>query len=467
MADDLKVFSPLDGRLIATLPKDSRESIAEKVQKAQAAQVSWRAVDLKKRSAVFFRYLCKLHDHKSELADLIHRENGKTLVEAHAEMDKVIELTEFAYSLPQHHNQHIMEVSRGVSCEMHKRPLGVVAQISPFNFPLMIPHWTVPVALMCGNAVVLKPSEEVPLSAQKMHELLCLAGLDPDLFCLVHGGRESVHALLDQDLIQAVSFVGSTPVASEVYRRATAGLKRALCMGGAKNHLIAAGDADVDMAAKDIVASFTGMAGQRCMAASVLVLLAGGDKLLERIVEEARRVVPGKNLGAIISLAAKERIETAVSRAESLGARVVLDGRAAKSSDKMEGFYLGPTILDGVLPDWDIWREEVFGPVLSVIRVDSLDEAFALQNSSPFGNAASIYTSQGGVARRACQSMQAGMLGINIGVPVPREPFSFGGSKLSKFGAGDITGPSSIEFWTQNVKITSKWDASSRSGWMS
>jgi malonate-semialdehyde dehydrogenase (acetylating)/methylmalonate-semialdehyde dehydrogenase len=331
----------------------------------------------------------------------------------------------------------------------------------------MVPNWSIPNAIALGNCVILKPSELVPLSARRIVELLHEAGLPHGVLQVVHGGQETVEALCDHPGIAAVSFVGSTRVAKIVYRRATANLKRCLALGGAKNHLIVMPDADREMAATNIVASMSGCAGQRCMAASVMVAVSATDHIIARMVEVAKAMVPGKDVGPVISPAAKERILRYINEAEAAGAKVLVDGRGAKVPGREDGFFIGPTIIDYVSPDMAIAQEEVFGPVLAIVRAKDVDEALSIENASPYGNAASVFTESGGVARRVMEKASAGMVGVNVGVPVPREPFSFGGWNDSKFGVGDITGRGSIEFWTQAKKMTTKWNREAGTNWMS
>jgi malonate-semialdehyde dehydrogenase (acetylating)/methylmalonate-semialdehyde dehydrogenase len=287
------------------------------------------------------------------------------------------------------------------------------------------------------------------------------------VFNIVHGGQQAVEALCDHPGIDALTFVGSTRVAKVVYARATSHFKRALCLGGAKNHLIVLPDAHEEMAASNIAASMSGCAGQRCMAASAMVAVGNVDHIIKRLCDEARKIVPGKNLGAVISKKAKERIEGYITEAEQQGAKVLVDGRNYVVEGKEEGFYVGPTVIDYVRPDMRIAREEVFGPVLAIMRVNTVDEALKIENANPYGNAASVFTQSGGAARYVIERASAGMIGVNIGVPVPREPFSFGGWNESKFGACDITGKSSIEFFTKPKKTTIKWNPESRVNWMS
>ena len=361
----------------------------------------------------------------------------------------------------------LLEVSKGVECRIENFPVGVVASISPFNFPNMVPNWTIPNALVLGNTMILKPSELVPLSANRLAELLKESGLPKGVFNVVHGTKDAVEAICDHPGIDAVSFVGSTKVAKIVYKRATSNLKRVLALGGAKNHLIVLPDANVEMTASNVAASMTGCAGQRCMAAAAMVGVGSIDHIIEQLCEEARKIIPGKNLGAIISAKAKERIENYITEAEKDGAKILVDGRNYVVEGKENGFYVGPTVIDYVRPEMKIAKEEVFGPVLSILRTETLDEAISIENSSNYGNAAAVFTQSGGLARYVSDRASAGMIGVNIGVPVPREPFSFGGWNDSRFGVGDITGKSSIGFWSKQKKITTKWNPESQVNWMS
>src|SRR3989339_853478 len=376
----IDVISPLDGTIISTVPISGAEAIDNAVTAAQKAFPSWSAKPIKERAQIFFKYKTLLEKNLNELAELIHEENGKTISESVAEIEKSIEVTEFACSLEQLAAGEVMEVSNGVECRVERYPVGVVGCITPFNFPLMVPNWTIPNALVLGNCMILKPSEHVPLSANRIADLLKEAGLRYGVFNVVHGAKDTVEAICDHPGIQAVSFVGSTKVAKLVYTRSTSNLKRALTLGGAKNHL---------------------------------------------------------------------------------------DGRNCKVSGKENGFYVGPTVIDNVKPGMKIAKEEVFGPVIAIIRADTVDSALSIQKSSLYGNAASVFTQSGGMARYISERASAGMIGVNIGVPVPREPFSFGGWNESKFGTCDITGKSSIEFWTKLKKTTVKWNPESQINWMS
>ncbi|HEX7025367.1 MAG TPA: CoA-acylating methylmalonate-semialdehyde dehydrogenase [Gemmatimonadales bacterium] len=451
------VLDPARGALLSRVPMSSSAPVEAAVAAAARAFPSWSGTPLKERIQVFFRYRTLLERHIDELAGLVTEEHGKLPAEARAEVEKAMEVTEFACALPEIAAGEVLEVSRGVECRTDRVPLGVVACIAPFNFPVMIPNWTIPNALALGNCMVLKPSELVPLSSARIAELLAEAGLPEGVFNVVNGGQEVVEALCDHPGIAALSFVGSTRVAKAVYRRGTAALKRVLALGGAKNHIIVLPDADPGLTASGVVAAMAGCAGQRCMAASVMLAVQGADHIVGRLVEEARKLVPGETLGPVISSAARERIERHIAMAEAEGARILLDGRGVVVPGREGGFYLGPTVIDGVRPGMAIATEEVFGPVLAIVRTGSLDEALAVENASPYGNAASVFTESGGAARYVAERAGAGMIGVNIGVPVPREPFSFGGWNESKFGVGDITGRGSIEFWSQARKTTTKW----------
>lgn len=463
----MDVLCPLDGTVLSRVPLSGKADLDEVVRSAAKAFPAWSAMPVKERVQVFYRYKTLMEQHLKELAVIVHEENGKTMDESIAEVAKSIELTEFACSLPQLVAGEAMEVSLGVECRVEHRPLGVVASIVPFNFPHMVPHWTVPNAIVLGNCLILKPSEQVPISANRMAEMLKEAGLPDGVFNIVNGDREIVEAICDHPGIEAVSFVGSTKVAKLVYQRACSSLKRCLALGGAKNHLIVLPDAHTDMTASNVAASMTGCAGQRCMAASAMVGVGPIDHIVAKICDEARKIIPGKNLGSVITKEARERIERYITEAEKAGAKVLVDGRHARVEGMAGGFYVGPTVIDHVTPDMAIAQEEVFGPVLAIIRTNSLDEALAIENGSPYGNAAAVFTQSGGLARQVMEKASAGMIGVNIGVPVPREPFSFGGWNESKFGTCDITGKSSIEFWTKLKKTSTKWNPEARTNWMS
>ncbi|OFY49470.1 MAG: methylmalonate-semialdehyde dehydrogenase (acylating) [Bacteroidetes bacterium GWF2_41_31] len=463
----LEVISPIDGTLLSTVPLSEKSDLDKAVKAASMAFSEWSKMPIKTRVQIFYRYRELLEKHMTELSNLIQEECGKTFDESKAEIEKSMELTEFACSLPQLVTGEVLEVSRGVECRTEYNPLGVVASITPFNFPSMVPNWTLPNALVLGNCMILKPSEKVPLSTGRIAELLKEAGLPDGVFNIIHGDSQMVEAICDHPGIEAVSFVGSTKVARIVYSRATSNYKRCLALGGAKNHLLVLPDAIPQMTASNIAASMSGCAGQRCMAASAMVAVGQVDHIIEKICDEARKIVPGVNLGSVINQEAKERIERYITEAEKQGAKILVDGRNATAAGKEKGTYVGPTVIDFVTPDMAAAKEEIFGPVLSIIRVNTVDEALAIENRSPYGNAAAVFTQNGGMAKYIIEHASAGMIGVNVGVPVPREPFSFGGWNQSKFGVGDITGKSSIEFWTKLKKTTTKWNPEAGINWMS
>lgn len=463
----LDVISPCDGNKLSTVPLSSAKDLDMAVKAAKAAFPSWSKTPIKERVQVFFRYKYLLEKNLKELAELCSEENGKTFGESVAEIEKCIELTEFATSLPQLITGELLEVSRGVECRTEHVALGVVASIVPFNFPSMVPNWTIPNAIALGNCMIMKPSEKVPLSCGRLAELLKEAGLPDGVFNIVHGEVDIVEAICDHPDIEAVSFVGSTKVAKIVYQRATQNYKRCLALGGAKNHLMVLPDAIPDMTAQNVAASMSGCAGQRCMAASAMIGVGNIDAIVEKICVEARKIIPGHNLGAVIDKAAKDRIEQYITEAERDGAKILVDGRNTVVHGKEGGSYVGPTVIDYVTPEMSVATQEIFGPVISIIRTKTVDEALAIENANPYGNAASVFTQNGAMARYIIDGASAGMIGVNVGVPVPREPFSFGGWNDSKFGVGDITGKSSIEFWTKLKKSTIKWNAEAGVNWMS
>jgi malonate-semialdehyde dehydrogenase (acetylating) / methylmalonate-semialdehyde dehydrogenase len=463
----MDVISPLDGNLLSKVPMSNAKDLNDAVEAAKAAFPKWSKTPIKERVQVFFRYKALLEKHLKELSELCSEENGKTYSESVAEIEKCIELTEFATSLPQLVTGEVLEVSRGVECRTEHVPLGVVASIVPFNFPSMVPNWTIPNAIALGNCMIMKPSEKVPLSCGKLAELLKEAGLPDGVFNVVHGDVAIVEAICDHPGIEAVSFVGSTKVAKIVYQRATHNYKRCLSLGGAKNHLLVLPDAIPAMTAQNVAASMSGCAGQRCMAASAMIGVGDVSHIIDKICDEARKIIPGENLGAVINKESQERIERYIAEAERDGAKILVDGRNTKVAGKEGGTYVGPTVIDYVTPEMSVAKEEIFGPVISIMRTKTVDEALVIENANPYGNAASVFTQNGGMARYIIDRASAGMIGINVGVPVPREPFSFGGWNESKFGVGDITGKSSIEFWTKLKKSTTKWNADAGVNWMS
>ncbi len=460
----LDVVNPRHGKAIAQVTMSGAGDVDAAVQAARKNLKVWQDLPVRERAQVMYRLRELMLRDLESLSWLVSHENGKTYDEAKAEVLKGVECVEYGCSLPNLAAGTQLDVSRGVNCQVEYAPIGIVAGVTPFNFPLMVPLWMLPQALVGGNAFILKPSEQTPLSTLALGELLREAGLPDGIFQVVQGAREVVEALCDHPGIGAFGFVGSTKVAKMVYGRACTSGKRALCLGGAKNHLIVVPDADIDVAADNIVASFTGCAGQRCMAAANLLAVGDVEHILDEIKVRAARLVLGNDLGAINSPESVARILRYIDGAVQAGATVVVDGRS-QSADA-GGYWVGPTILDGVTPDMAAAKEEIFGPVLSIVRVKDLSEALKVENANPYGNASAVYTTSGDVARAVMGRAEAGMCGVNVGVPVPREPFGFGGWNDSKFGHGNITGWDGFRFWTRVRKITTKWALQSDQNWM-
>ena len=465
----LDVTSPYTGGVVGRIGLSTAADVDAAVTAADRAAADWRLVPLKERTQALFRYRELVLRDLDGLSNLAALEAGKTVAEARAGVLKGIEVAEYALSLQNLDDGGLLEVSRGVSCEVRREPLGVVAGITPFNFPAMVPMWMYPIAITVGNAFVLKPSEKVPLTSCAMGELMIEAGYPPGVFSIVHGQREAVETLIDHPAVRAIGFVGSSPVAKSVYRRAADHGKRALALGGAKNHLIVVPDADPEITVSGVVSSFTGCAGQRCMAASLLVAVGDCDALLERIVEAAGKLALGREMGAIIDRASLDRLRKDVDRAVEEGAELVLDGRSTAPPGKAweGGHWMAPTVLDHARPEMECATRELFGPVLTILRVKTLDEALALERQNRYGNATSLFTTRGATARYVAERSTSGMIGVNIGVPVPREPFSFGGTKESRFGHGDMTGRGGADFWTYLKKVTTKWAMAPDQTWMS
>lgn len=463
-----QILSPYNGKMIGSYREASESQIQKAITEAQNAQKEWAKVPLKERSQVLYRVRQNLLQNLDEIAHLKSSESGKTFAEGRAGLMKGIEVLEFALSLQNLDLGGKMEVSRGVTCEYRREPLGVIANITPFNFPAMVPMWTLPIAMALGNAYIWKPSNKTPLTSLLIGKAFMEAGLPEGILTILQGGETVVNAIIDNPFVKAVGFVGSTPVAKKVYTRTTLLGKRALALGGAKNHIVLLPDASPELSGIGISDSFTGCAGQRCMAASVLLAVGDCDQHIEKIKQRASSLVLGKDMGAIITRSQKEFLLQAIANAEKAGAKILLDGRKAKVPTGMdEGNWLGPTILDMVTPSSQAATEELFGPVLSIIRCKDLSQAMNIQKQSPFGNACSVFTNSGALSERVIREASAGMVGVNVGVPVPREPFSFGGVNVSKFGHGDITGHHSLDFWSDVKKVTSKWEQQSDSNWMS
>ncbi|MEM1295999.1 MAG: CoA-acylating methylmalonate-semialdehyde dehydrogenase, partial [Verrucomicrobiota bacterium] len=411
----IEVISPLDGSTLGNIEALDSSGVDKAVKRAQAAFEGWGQTPIKELVQPLFRFKHLVESHMPELADLVSSENGKTPAEAEAGIQKGLEVVEYATSLPAISQGATLEVSRGVDCFSRRYPLGVCAGITPFNFPAMVPLWMFPMAIATGNTFLLKPSEQTPLTPVRLSELLLEAGLPEDVFQVTQGSRETVEAILDHPDIAACAFVGSTKIAKLVYERGIGNGKRVLALGGAKNHLVVVPDADPELTARNVVSSATGCAGQRCMAASVLITVGDCSAVMKAIEAEMRKIIPGKNLGAIISSSARERIEGYIDRAEQAGAKVQVDGRGVSVAGKEDGFYVGPTLIDGLDVGHEAACDEIFGPVLTVLHVERLEEALEIENRNPYGNAASIYTSSGATARLFEERASAGMIGVNIG----------------------------------------------------
>ena len=461
----LDVIEPATGAPLARVPLSAAADVDAAVRAARAALPAWRDVNVIERARRLFKLRELLVARREELALSVTREMGKTLVDARAEVARAIEMVEAATAIPTTMQGRILEdVSRGIDAETIRQPVGVCAAIAPFNFPMMVPFWFLPFAIGCGNAFVLKPSEQVPMTQQLVFELLHELDLPAGVVNLVNGGRAVVEALLDHPGIDAISFVGSAPVAKLVYERAAKSGKRVQALGGAKNHMVVMPDAVIDKTVSGLIGSAFGAAGQRCMAGSVVVTVGEAhERLLEPLVAatKALRVGDGadeaSDVGPVISCASRDRIAGWIDRAVVDGARVVVDGREGLDGLPAEGAFLGPTILDGVTPQMAIAQEEVFGPVLTVIQAATLDEAIAIVNASRFGNGTSIFTESGPAVRRYRHDVEAGMVGVNIGVAAPVAFFPFSGWKDSFLGDLHAHGPDAVDFFTRKKTVTSRW----------
>jgi malonate-semialdehyde dehydrogenase (acetylating)/methylmalonate-semialdehyde dehydrogenase len=457
------VFNPATGVQTGAVDFADAEEIDAAVQTAKQAFPAWRALSVSRRAELFFRIRELFDGHREDLARLLTAEHGKVLSDAMGEVARGLEVIEFCCGIPTLLKGGFTEqASTGIDVYSIRQPIGVVAGITPFNFPAMVPMWMWAPALACGNTFVLKPSEKDPSASMLTAELLTEAGVPDGVFNVIHGDKVAVDGLLEHPDIAAISFVGSTPIAKYVYETATAHGKRCQALGGAKNHMIVLPDADLDMAADAAVSAGYGSAGERCMAVSMLV--AVGDvaddlvgKIKERIpkVKVADGLEPGAEMGPLVTREHRARVASYVEQAPGEGATVVVDGR--KSTPAGDGFFLGPSLIDNVSPQMASYRDEIFGPVLGVTRVETYDEAVRLVNENPYGNGTAIFTRDGGVARQFQFDVQAGMVGINVPIPVPVAYYSFGGWKSSLFGDRHIYGPEGIDFYTRSKVVTSRW----------
>ncbi len=457
------VFNPARGVQTGAVDLASAAEVDAAVQAAKAAFVSWRSMSLARRAELMFRVRELVHGHKEEIAKLLVAEHGKVLSDALGEVTRGLEVIEFACGIPQLLKGDFSEqASTGIDVYSIRQPVGVVAGITPFNFPAMVPMWMWAPAIACGNTFVLKPSEKDPSASLLTAELLQEAGLPDGVFNVVHGDKVAVDALLEHPDVAAISFVGSTPIARSIYETGTRYGKRVQALGGAKNHMIVLPDADIEMAADAAVSAAYGSAGERCMAVSVVVAVGGvGDELVAAIRERLPRVKvgdgmdPASEMGPLVTREHRDKVASYLDSGAAQGAQVLADGR--ETGPAGDGFFLGVSLLDGVTTGMDAYRDEIFGPVLGVMRVDTYDEALRLINDNPYGNGTAIFTRDGGVARRFQFEVNAGMVGINVPIPVPVAYYSFGGWKASLFGDSHIYGPEGIQFYTRGKVVTSRW----------
>jgi malonate-semialdehyde dehydrogenase (acetylating)/methylmalonate-semialdehyde dehydrogenase len=460
------VFNPSRGEIIAEVPMGGAAEAKAAIAAAAAAFPAWAETPPVERARILFRLHALLEKEFEEIVHGVTLEHGKTLVEARGEVRRGIEMVEFAAGIPSLlMGETIENIARGIDCEALRQPLGVCVGITPFNFPFMVPLWMVPVALVCGNTFVLKPSEKVPLSAVRLVRLFAEAGLPPGVLNLVHGGREAVDELLVHPSVKAVSFVGSTPVARSIYETATRHGKKVQANGGAKNHVIVMPDAEMNLSVKGLVEAAFGCAGERCMAGSAAVAVGGAaEQLVPSLVAAAKGIRVGPTdgetqpaMGPLITKEHRERVAALIEQGQAQGARLVADGREIEVPEAPHGFYLGATVLDAVTAEMSVASEEIFGPVLNVFHADNLDQALELIAQSPYGNGASIFTSSGRTAREFKHRVKAGMVGINVGVPASMAWFPFSGWDASFFGDLHMQGPEGVEFFTRRKTVTSRW----------
>ncbi len=451
-----RLYDPTTGENNAMVDFASTADVGVIVDIAAAAAASWRDASLAKRTSVMFAFRQLLHARRDELASVVSAEHGKVHSDALGEVQRALEVVEFACGIPSILKGGFSEnVSTEVDSYSIRQPLGVVAVISPFNFPAMVPLWFVPVAIACGNTVVLKPSEKDPSASVLMASWFTEAGLPDGVFNVVHGDKEAVDALLTHPAVKAVSFVGSTPIARYVYETGTAHGKRVQALGGAKNHMVVLPDADLDLAADAAVNAGFGSAGERCMAISMVVAVDPiGEALVEKIASRVREIKLGKDMGPLVTGAHRDKVASYIDAGLQSGARLVVDGRPERERG---GFWLGPTLFDHVTPHMSIYTDEIFGPVLCVTRVAGYDEALHLVNTSPYGNGTAIFTNDGGAARRFQHEVEVGMVGVNVPIPVPMAYYSFGGWKSSLFGDTHAHGAEGVHFFTRGKVVTSRW----------
>jgi len=460
-----EVTNPATGEVIRHVPLGDADDVDAAVAAAAAALPAWRAAPSLRRARMLMRFRDLMETHKKELAKLVSQEHGKTLTDAEGSITRGIEVIEFATGIP-----HLLkgEFSENVGTEVDsfslRQPVGVCAGITPFNFPAMVPMWMFPVAIACGNTFILKPSERVPTMSLRMAELLKEAGLPDGVFNVVPGDKVAVDAILAHPGIKAVSFVGSTPIAKYIYETGARNGKRVQALGGAKNHAVVLPDADLAFATEALIGAAYGSAGERCMAVSAVVAVGdAGDRLCERLADRARAVAlgpgdaPGSDMGPVITCAARDRIVGLIDRGVDEGAMLVVDGRKPSVPGHESGFFVGTTLFDHVTPQMTIYREEIFGPVLVILRAESLDAAIDLVNANPYANGAALFTRSGYAARRFQEHVEVGMIGINVPIPVPMAFYSFGGWRGSLFGDLHVHGMDGVRFYTRGKAVTSRW----------
>ena len=466
------VYNPALGESCARVALASDDDVAAAVAAASAAFPAWAATPPLARARVLFNYLQLCQRHTDDFAAMVVREHGKTFADARGEVARGIEVVEFAVGIPQMlKGEFTDQIARGIDAWSMRQPLGVVAGITPFNFPVMVPMWMFPVAIACGNTFILKPSERDPSPSLLHAKLLKEAGLPDGVFNVVQGDKAAVDALLDHPDIQAVSFVGSTPIAEYIYARGSASGKRVQALGGAKNHMVVMPDADMDMAVDALIGAAYGSAGERCMAISVAVAIGdAGDALVARLAERTRALkiadgmADGAEMGPVVTLAAKQRIEKLIGEGVEQGATLVVDGRGFKVPDRDNGFFVGGTLFDHVTPSMSIYQEEIFGPVLCVVRLPDVGSALELINRNEYGNGVAVFTRDGGVAREFVRQVQVGMVGVNVPLPVPMAFNSFGGWKKSLFGDHHAYGPEGVRFYTRHKAVMQRWPNTASSG---
>ena len=460
-----EVTNPATGQVIRHVPLGNVEDVDAAVAAAREALPAWRAAPALRRARVMMRFRDLIDAHRKDLRKLVSEEHGKTLADAEGSVTRGMEVVEFATGVPHLlKGEYTENAGTGVDAYSIRQPVGVCAGITPFNFPAMVPMWMFPVAIACGNTFVLKPSERVPSTSMRLAELFKEAGLPDGVFNVVHGDREAVDALLVHPDVRAISFVGSTPVARHIYETGTRHGKRVQALGGAKNHAIVMPDADLSFAIESIIGAGYGSAGERCMAISVVVAVGEvADKLVDGLAARARKVTTGPGdgadveMGPVITAAARDRIEGLIDKGAAEGAKLVVDGRGLRVPGHDKGWFVGPTLFDQVLPAMTIYQEEIFGPVLCVVRVESLEAALDLVNRNPYANGVALFTRSGFAARRFQEEVEVGMVGINVPIPVPMAFYSFGGWRNSLFGDLHVHGMDGVRFYTRGKAVTARW----------